>query len=203
MKKHNLNRGFGPLVIIIVVAAVLAVGGGTYYTSKSKKERVDSQNELGTQSDNKATIDASIKVGTLRSLLSLGQDVVCTFSGSEATGNVSGTMFISGEMMRGDFTAEGTESHMIRQGNDTFVWSGNQGAKMNFSQTSTNSSGAQSSVNLDQEVNYKCDNWSKDSSKFDAPSNVNFIDLNTMMNGQLNLPTQVDVSGGVNGSLSY
>ena len=172
MKKNKFSRGFGPIVIIVFVA------------------------EVKTETDASVKADLGVGSGTLRGLISLGKDVTCTFSHMDAKNESSGTVYISGNQMRGDFmtktSAGGTvDSHMIKNGDSVNVWSGNQGAKMvASSMTSTageSTQQSQGSVDLDQKVDYKCSDWKKDQSKFVLPTFVNFIDIDAMMKAGLNV----------------
>ena len=203
MKKTYSNRGFAPIVIAVIVIVALSLGGGVYYSVKKnqnndQKESIPENSptptpEFGVDADAQASLGVEIKTGTLRGLLSSGKDMVCKFTSGTASNEISGTMYISGSMMRGDFSSKTTsgssvESHMIKQGDVVFVWSGNQGTKMGMSDiTASNVAKVNSSVNLDSNVNYLCTNWNKDETKFSTPSNINFIDLKAMMNQQLNV----------------
>jgi hypothetical protein len=165
------------LAVIVIIGLALAAGGGTYY--KAKKAKMQGVN---------ATTTASVsESGTLRSLLSLGKDVTCTFSRSDNGTNVSGMVYVDNPMLRGDFVMMGgaqgrVESHMVRMNNDVYVWMGNQGAKLNISDlnkaTTTQATG---NVSLDSQVNYECRDWTPDQSKFTLPSGVNFYDMKAMM----------------------
>ena len=208
MKNIQLNRGFGPLLIIIFIAAALAVGGGVYYSAKKAKapekeapgymEEKTTQKKMETgEIETKATTSISANVGigngSIRSLLTMGKDVSCTFSQKITKGEIKGTVYISGNMMRGDFTTTGSasgnmESHMIKNGDEVNVWSGNQGAKMAMSKMGGSaSSQTEGQVNLDQKGEYKCSDWHKDESKFSLPSEVKFLDINAMMKSQIKL----------------
>lgn len=204
--KNNLQKGFVPFIVIAVVA-VLAIGGGVYYATKSD----DTNTEIEAGADMEAEGDVSLgneapNRATLRSLLAIGRDVSCTFTSSEGEYESSGTVFITanGEM-RGDFNSStpngNVESHMIVDANNTaYVWSGNQGSKMNFSEMNASSNAqGQSEVGIDTNVNYECKNWSRDNSKFNAPSSVSFIDLQAMMKGSL--PGNIDVQGVMQGKI--
>ncbi len=193
---QKTQRGFIiPLVILIVAA--LAVGGGVYYS----KNKGPSKNKMGDESNNasttvKANADASVVMGgkgngSIRSLLALGKDTMCTYTTTSAQGTMSGTMYISGTMMRGDFqmksgTSAAVDSHMIKTGDTVYTWSGTQGAKMDMAMTG-NSSNAnlnasqKSTMDLDQKVDYDCQSWSKDASKFVVPTTVKFVDVSAMM----------------------
>ncbi len=211
MKHRNTNAGFVPIIALVIVA-ILAIGGGVYY-SKYKSTRTEEPNKLKNEEKSNANVEANAKVstsGTLRGLLAVGRNVMCTIDGNEANGNVSGTMYISSDgMMRGDFTAKTTgsgtvDSHMIRQGDTLYAWSGSQGAKMSYAGMSTTaSSQSQGSVDLDKQVNYRCSNWEKDATKFTAPTTVKFIDVGAMMKANGTMPIKAGTSGGIQGGVGY
>ena len=189
MKNKNLQLGFAPLLIIIAIIAVLTVGGGVYVATK--KEKIDTEDNVDTQVNANLGVNANINAkSSLRSLLALGRDQVCTFNSGTGASEVSGTMYLSGSMVRGDFSSKGPsgvmeESHMIKQGDVVFTWSGNKGAKLGMSQMNTNVSSQNSgsfglSSIFDQNLNYKCNNWSKDNAKFSTPSGIVFEDLEAL-----------------------
>lgn len=204
--KNNLQKGFVPFIVIAVVA-VLAVGGGVYYATQGgdsgteaeveNNVEVENQNNTGTEGEGRAT---------LRSLLAIGRDTKCTFTSSEGEYESSGTVFITanGEM-RGDFNSStpsgNVASHMlVKADGNAYVWSGNQGSKMDFSamNTSSNAQG-QSEVGIDTQVNYDCDGWTRDDSRFVVPTNINFIDIGAMM--KAGLPGGVDIQAAMQGKL--
>jgi len=217
MKKQNLyNRGFGPLVIVIIVAIVAAAGAGTYTVIKKNNAKSAAETEVKAETDANANTQVNanasttVKVnanGTLRALIALGKDTVCTVHTEVSTGKSEGTVYISGDNMRGDFTTTGTaagaiESHMVKTGATMYAWSGSQGAKMDANMQSGAQAGASNGgVDLDQGYGYECKDWKKDTSKFVVPISVNFIDLSAMMNanGTMKMPAgvKVDASGKV------
>ncbi len=196
----NLQGGFAPLLIIAIVA-ILAVGGGAYVVTKQKEVRkAELKTSVEVDANAEVKTDANAK-GSLRSLLALGKNTMCTFTSVVENSTSSGTVYIaSNGDMSGDFTsqtkASGTiTSHMIMKGGTSYVWSGAQGAKMNVSATeATTASNANQSVDLDAQVDYDCKNWTRDDSKFVVPTNVNFIDIEAMMKGAGALPGGVDVN---------
>jgi hypothetical protein len=201
MKNKNSQAGFAPLLIIAIVA-ILAIGGGAYVVTKNKssvevpeERRGDIQYEDRVGADVKADAEANLSInakGSLRSLLGLGKNVMCTYGGNGEDGTYSGTVYItsSGDM-RGDFEARSydgiTNSHMIVKGSTAYSWSGNQGVKMNVKADASASAQAKSSVDLDSQVDYKCEDWTKDDSKFALPGSVNFLDIEAMMKGGVKL----------------
>ena len=194
MKNFNLTAGFGPLLIVIGIAVVALVVGGTYYASKKSPEAEQEETKADTRVDSATQADVSVEAeaqsGTLRELLSMKQDITCTFN-SDVGGDTSGVVYISDGKMRGDFVSQSSvnaqvESHMILQDSMAYVWSGSQGAKMDISKLQADTSGqAGGSVDLDAKVDYTCEDWKKDETKFTLPGTVTFIDIGAMMQGAL------------------
>lgn len=107
--------------------------------------------------------------------------------------------------MRGDFTSvasgQTTQSHMITDGQTSYVWTDQmaQGFKMSFSSanaTSGGSNGASTSVNPDEKVNYACSPWSVDQSEFTLPANITFSDMGALMNPGLETRPGAGTSAG-------
>ncbi|MEK7650314.1 MAG: hypothetical protein AAB364_00335 [Patescibacteria group bacterium] len=199
MKQEQTQRGFiFPLVIVIVAA--LAIGGGVYY-SKQKQNANPASTETAT-TETTTTTETSTATsntsdgtnvsnngtnGTLRQLLALSGDWTCTVENKTPGAESTGTVYLSGQMMRGDFMLQNqatSEAHMIKTGNDMYVWNGAQGAKMSMDMTTqagNTQTKSNNSVDLDQKVDYQCQSWTKDESKFAVPSGVSFIDLAAML----------------------
>ncbi len=187
MKKYK--QGFGPLLILLVVAVVLALGGGVYLNTH--KDKVQDEGELKVNSNVSTDVSASTTVssnGSLRSLLARGENSICTFNQTNGSSSARGTIYISGNMMRGDFVGSfnggvAMTSHMLRNGNEVYVWSGAQGAQMNWGgmMAASNSTKVKSNVDLDQKVNYSCSSWTPDSTKFTLPTDVHFTNISNMM----------------------
>jgi hypothetical protein len=188
--KHY-TRGFGPLIIVIVIAIAAAVGGGSYYSVKHKNE---ARMELKGDMQASSTSGARIK-GNLRSLLSMGGNVMCTISQVTSAAKTSGTVYISGGNMRGDFTTEMTAyatgtitSHMLRKQDDVYVWSSamsNQGIKIHMDEMMKADANAQTkgAIDLNADGEYSCSPWKTDEAKFTVPSTVTFVDIAAMMKG--------------------
>lgn len=199
MKNKQLQGGFAPFLVIAIVA-ILAIGGGVYVVSKNKQAKnAELEDNLDTQANMNADLNANQNAnlgvnakakGSFRSLLALGENTQCSFVGVKDGVTSSGTVYIaSSGNMRGDFTSQGSSgtqtSSMIVKDGYSYVWSGSQGAKMNAASSTNASAGAQAqqSVDLDSQVDYDCQAWSVDQSKFTLPSSVNFVDIEAMMKG--------------------
>ena len=201
MKNKNLQGGFAPLLILAIVA-ILAIGGGAYVVTKNKQAKnAELEGNADTQANVNADINANVNAnlginakakGSFRSLLALGKNTMCSFTSVNEGVTSSGTVYIAASgSMRGDFTSQmssGTQtSSMILKDDYSYVWSGSQGAKMNVASSASGSASAgaqaEQSVDLDSQVDYDCQAWSVDQSKFSLPSGVNFLDIEAMMRG--------------------
>ena len=88
--------------------------------------------------------------------------------------------------MRGDFTSvsagQSIKSHMITDQGYIYVWTDmmDQGFKMS---ANTNSTGEDenSSVDVNQEIEWDCEPWSEDSSMFNLPSGIKFMEMGGAM----------------------
>ena len=198
---NNYKKGFAPLVLVLVLAVAVAIGGGTYYAAKKAKKPENQKTENGIKGQLNATTSAKasvgLKRGSLRDIIIAGKTVMCTVSNATATSSVTGTTYVSGSMMRGDFMVKSqtgvlVDSHMIRNGNDIYFWSGTQGGRMNIDiLESQNGAQSQGTINWNQSVDYKCEDWTKDPAKFTVPTGVNIVDLSAMFKGQVNVPIKV------------
>ena len=210
------NRGFGFIAIIIIAAIVLAAGGGTYYAVKTHSSaKVATDTTMSASSTTTADVSTSASassntLGSLKDILGIGKNVVCTISESTATSSVSGTVYISGTNMSGQFTtvdSSGTHSaNMIRNNDDVYAWTGTQGAKILLSamenvSTQNTQTRMRSSVDLNQNVHYSCTPWTVDQTKFTVPTTVKFIDVQAMMNTHAGAAVP-GVTGSASGSVT-
>lgn len=134
--------------------------------------------------------------GSIASLMGMGQNLKCGFTQTTDTGSaVAGTMYISGDLLRGDFDMEqaGTvyQSHMIQDTEMLYMWTESpQGTfamklpKETATDTGATTPGATARpVSFDTDVDYDCTLWSKDPSMFLPPSGIVFQDMAAMMQG--------------------
>jgi len=199
------NRGFAPLIVIAIIALIAVGGGAAYVVSQNNTRAAEGEATVSAESsvetDAGAQLSAEIDTqGTLRSLLGLGQSVMCTFT-SSAGAESSGTVYVANGSMRTDFRTEAAGAaqtgSMIVQGDTSYVWMGSQGMKMDLS-AQTRGEGAEQSVDLDAPVNYECQGWTPDSSKFTLPAGIEFVDIQAMMQGAMK---GVDVKAMMQGTV--
>ncbi len=160
--------------IILVIGLLILIGGGIFFLTKKSSSPVST---TGSQTGNAIE-------GTLKSLLTGGKSVKCTFTNQVEGATSEGTVYVAGEKMRGDFktTAEGasTNSHMIVDSQFSYIWTdeSNQGFKFpvesEASPTTEGTTTPNQGFDLNEKVNYSCQDWSADNSLFTLPSNVTF-----------------------------
>lgn len=163
--------------LIGIVAAIAILGALAYFLTKGPT------NPLQTESNNGA--EKSSVAGTLADIFKLGQNVTCTYSSPDG----SGTVYLSGERFRADFsTPDGTTGSVIRDNDYTYVWNSGtpDGFKMKNSSESfegdiEENETAKQMFNPEQNVNYECNPWTVDSSIFQPPTDRQFVNLEAQM----------------------
>lgn len=173
------------LLIGGVVILLLAGVGGFLVMNQSKTPA--SSNTTATETSVMASGDAMQKT-SLKSLMSLGQNQMCTFS--DAEGASSGTMYIGSGKSSGDFESSingvATTSHMVNDGVSVYFWTEGQtqGFKVSLATLDSFSGGTgtqtQKSFDVDKQVDYSCRPWGVDASKFTVPADVTFSDFSNI-----------------------
>ena len=180
------NKAF----IIIAVIVLLLIGGALYLNlGKSSTNPKDTGEMQG-----KTETAGEMVKGSLKSLFGAGKNVTCTVNNVDNNG--SGTVYVAGNKIRGDFTSKvddkTIESHFIQDTEFSYLWSSEmeQGIKMKadlgaeetaMSDNKNSQTSGTEAVDLNKEVDYKCSNWSVDNSKFVPPSNIKFSDMSDLM----------------------
>jgi hypothetical protein len=127
---------------------------------------------------------------SMKDLLAKGGSQKCTFANTAAGTESSGVIYLASGRMRGDFTDKASggqvvESHMIVDGQTTYIW-GNQmpqGVKMSSDATTAQGGQTGSGFDVDQALNYKCESWSANQGQFSLPSGITFMDLSAALPG--------------------
>lgn len=170
--------------IIGILLLVVVLGGGVWYATKNKSALPQEATETETSSGTEDPKKEGMFSGTLSELTKRGGDHKCTFSHTTGVGTSSGTVYISGTDMRGDFvtnvvqpTKTTVESHMIKSGEWVYTWSPMM--PMGFKSKATlentgNDQSASQSFDYNQSLNYDCKLWVKDPALFIPPSNITF-----------------------------
>lgn len=136
----------------------------------------------------------SIK-GSINDLIAKGKSMKCTWDMKVEGSTSSATMFIKGEKYRQDITLGDQKTHMLSDGEYMYMWSSmqEQGTKINLEkmeelgedmQSETDVDAAQAKMSdMDAEYDFKCLPWVVSENKFKVPSDIEFMDLTSMMEG--------------------
>lgn len=172
--------------LIGLIALVVVVGGGVWFFSTKDA------NGLPT-----GGASASAQgVGTFKDFVARGGNWSCTVSVNNPEAPTTGTVYLSGEQMRGDFVStpvalggQQIASYMIRTDGMFYTWTNltAQGVKV-AAQTTEGASPADQVINMSAEVQYDCQPWVADATKFAIPAEITFMDVQAQMQSQPQLP---------------
>lgn len=179
MDKKLILAG-GIVIIIAVIAAIV-------FSTNKPNDQVQGAQEAAEVTEEKS--DESVS-GSILSLLQGGKNVSCTYSIDTEGGNTSGTVYIAGEKMYGEFTTtangQSFDSKVIRDGEYMYAWSSAVagGTKMKIVESdgdTVETEKDETTKSLEQEVDFKCGRWTVDDSKFTPPSDIEFTDLSAAL----------------------
>ena len=190
----SMNKTIGWVIVAVVVI------GGLWYLSSHSPQTSTISEEVG--GDVSTTIDAtSTTRGTaggvnvtnttnkvfrssIQGLLKRAGNYRCTFTRSDSSAKTDGTMYISGNRLRGDFvsTVAGgltVQSHMLYLADYVYTWSSLTSQGFKSKATILNSGGAVSPTNsggfdYSQTVDYDCQTWGGDAALFEFPKGITF-----------------------------
>ncbi len=128
--------------------------------------------------------------GSFRSLAASVAPRRCSIISGSGPSATNGVLYIASGNVRGDFTgsagAGSVESHMIVKRNVSYIWSSATAQGFKMSVPSASSGGQESvsgSLSYDQTVEYSCEPWSVDQSKFSLPTGISFSDVSQVQSG--------------------
>ena len=177
-------------IIIGLVVLILLVFGGYYIMNMNGDTSTDTDTQaMGDETSNTmmGTNDTSTSggafSGSLVELAKRGGTYKCTFSSGTAASESSGTVYVSGQNIRGDFTSLASgmtvESHMIQTGGYVYVWSPMmpQGFKTKTTAgTAPGTAGATGQyADMNSRYDYNCTPESASASMFTLPAGVTFV----------------------------
>jgi hypothetical protein len=178
-------------IITVVVLLLLALGGYAVMSWKTTPVKKISEASPTETISEKAPASESLK-----DLLSSGKSQTCTFTTNSEDYSGSGTVYVGGEMMRGDFTTmvSGAEmkSHMIVKDKTSYIWTEGQkqGIKTTFEDqnvsedlTGTPAQTGQKGPDVNAEYSYDCKDWTIDPSMLELPAGVVFASVTEMIGG--------------------
>ncbi len=169
MQNKKLIFGVVAVIIVVVGAALFFMNGGTRGLTT-----------LGNTS--------------LRTLLTSNMSQKCSFSNADS----SGTIYVGGGKMRGDFTSKAdqgsAQSHMVIDNNIAYVWIDGtaQGYRMPFENLSAANGGKTGGVDADAKVATDCTPWQATEASFTLPTDVTFNALPNAASAQTQTQTQTN-----------
>jgi hypothetical protein len=171
-------------IAAILVLLLLLLGAGGYLMLNK-----NSTNNLKTASkETPVPTETGQTTKSLLDLIKMGQNLRCSFQSQVENGTTEGTVYVSGQNVRGDFNittkSKTMQTSMIKVGDTNYIWGSGlpTGIKMTVSldKLSENKQASQY-VDPNQKVNYNCSPWSVDSSLFIPPSNIKFTDMTSLL----------------------
>lgn len=171
-----------------------------YFLFNGKSVAPNSATEGGETATTSVTTENEVLRGTgsLTALLGLGRPLECTitYDAPGAAGDITGTYFTAGGVLRGDFIvpemATGSVSSLIIRDNTLYTWSTIEGesygmkvdlATLEAAKSSDTAPNTNEPVPLEAPVKYECRSWpTVDGSVFAVPTDVLFTDYATIMN---------------------
>ncbi len=185
------------IIILGVVAAAFA-GAAIYALLFHQPAKVNEEVQIP-QSEEVEVLPEAEKdesfsgAGPLGSLLNYGKNLECaiTYIPNEYEQAVSGTYFVSGVSVRGDFLINSPDlggevlSSIIMNDGTFYSWSTINGASYGMKadiSAMSNAEGIKQPVPQDAEVEYTCDTWNPvDGSVFVPPSTIRFQEYGSLL----------------------
>lgn len=173
------------VVTIVVVLIVAAASGGYIFMNRTQTSPAVTGNQ--DFSENPSPV---MEKTTLKELISMSGSHQCEFSDLES--GSAGEVYLAEGKMRGDFSSkvngDTVNSHMINDGNNIYIWMDNQATGFKTSlqvmeemSKEEGMTGVNQTVDLNKQVEYKCQERSVDGAKFAVPTEIKFQDIGAMM----------------------
>ncbi len=187
----------GTNVYIAITVGVVAILGGFGYmafgghgTDGGENEHVaamhDDQHDVMDSEYGEMKAEAGSYSGTFADLTKRGGDWVCSVDHTTVVSDTDGNVYISGKDIRGEFSVDAPyvgniTVNMIADGSDVYSWTSMtpQGVKAPQSDLGEGDTGTETSgqvIDANQVLNYDCQPWSRDDSKFAIPA-ISFMEV--------------------------
>ena len=204
---------------LTLAALAIAVGGFAYYTlfwDRTPDLAPGATGDDTTEASDTATSDDTTDrepfsgVGTLLELQDEGEALECsiTYTDADTDTRVTGTYFVAGEQLRGDFLTDSPDlsgqilTSMTIDATTMYTWTETDGEQFGMRVDLPPDSedfgeiDANEPVPLDQQVQYTCTPWANvDNTIFQPPSDVLFQDMSELMQSGMEYGTLYDEEG--------
>ncbi len=174
-------------IIGIVAAVIILVGAvGVYFFTQKNKETQPNTTTATQETNEESSLESD-----LTSILKSGKTQQCTFIYADESGNsTNGTAYIAGDQMRTNVTSatngKSSTIYVIRNGDDNYIWGSdfpnNTGLKMTLSiEEYASNEDSKKYFDPNLKADYKCKDWTVDSTMFSLPANIKFQDIGALM----------------------
>ena len=173
--------------MIIVVGAVIFVK--PFQQSSQPREQISTE----TSPQNKKSSDIDSIKGTMEDLFARNVPMECTFTQANEGMKTTGTVYLSGGRMLGEFqTTQANEqpidSFIIQDGEHVYTWTSGQSKGIKIKPENQKNIVEENTENLKsepktpdlegQDIDYVCKPWLPNNSFFTPPDYIEFTDLN-------------------------
>ena len=172
-------------LVILVIVIVLVLAGYYLWGNSADNTAVDGQGAAVAG----AKLGEATFTGSIADLAARGGDYQCAVSAEGELAGTKGTVFVSGNRVRGSFSSATPEgeiaSNLIQDNGSVYVWSDSfpQGFKMAVTEPGTPTNlpnAAGTGFDANTAYSWQCDPWAVESTAFALPEGVTFMDPSTL-----------------------
>ncbi len=116
---------------------------------------------------------SAAKLRTLNDIIAEDGNFICAFTNEDPGARNSGTLYISGENFRGDFST----AHMIQYGGFVYTWADAASMGTKTPRVAERGMAEQQGFDMQAALAYDCKDWTPDLTKFDLPAKVKFQEV--------------------------
>jgi hypothetical protein len=167
-----------PTWIIGTIAGLIIIGGGGWYAASHSHPQGSAPAPAADSTAATAEAEGTF-TGSLRELGARGGDYTCTMHTDSGNVPTDGTLYVSGENIRGDFASNypqmgNVETHLIADGATLYLWSSLLAHGIKTDEMTESDTSADGSIDANRSYTYDCKAWSADASKFVLPTDITF-----------------------------
>lgn len=169
------KSGNKTLMIVGIIVLLLVLAGVGYFVFG--KNLTGSKTSNSTDSSKKTETSNTSSKTSIKDLIFKRKNVTCSVKYPEG----SATVYVSDKKFYGEFTttADGktTKGYILQDGEYSYLWSDESTDGFKVKLTEEDKANTPSALDLQEEGDVNCSNWSVDKSKLTAPTNINFADF--------------------------
>lgn len=181
--------------IFIILVTLFVVGGGAMFIMKGASSPAVSGEAVAVPRAESSTGSTM----SLKDILAMTTPTKCDVTSTNDKVDSTGSVYVSGGMMRTDFTSTAKTgpligklmvAHMIIDADMSYMWGEGEtkiGIKiprkdvLDVAPEAGNSPANQAAVDINEKSDYHCTAWAADKAEFTPPTNISFNDVSAMM----------------------